>query len=237
MATGTGPSGRETPTASSFKNATRVQVSLVTAAEKRVLAWLAAHMPEWVGSDHLTLLGFAAQVMVGVSYALARYNRQWLLWGILFLAVNWFGDSLDGTVARFRNRQRPRYGFYVDHVIDAIGSTVLMVGLAVSGYMTPLVAMALLVAFLLLAIEVYLATYTIGSFHLSFFNLGPTEGRIILAMGNLALYVRGPWSHLAGHTFLLFDLGAVAATVGMGIMFFYATIRHSVQLYREERLP
>lgn len=222
--------------ASSFKNATRVQVSFVTAAEKRVLAWFAARMPGWVNSDHLTVLGFVAQIMVGVSYALARYHRQWLLWGVLFLAVNWFGDSLDGTLARFRNRQRPRYGFYVDHVIDAIGSTALMVGLALSGYMSPIVAMGLLVAFLLLAIETYLATYTIGKFHLSFFNLGPTEIRIILAIGNVALYVRGPWSHIAGHRFLLFDVGAVVAMIGMGTMFLYAAIKHTVQLYREERL-
>lgn len=222
--------------AASFKNATRVQVSFVTAAERRVLAWFAAHMPAWVNSDHLTVLGFAAQIMVGVSYALSRYNRQWLLWGVLFLAVNWFGDSLDGTVARFRNRQRPRYGFYVDHVIDAIGSTALMVGLALSGYMTPIVAMGLLVAFLLLAIETYLATYTLGKFHLSFFNLGPTEIRIILAIGNVALYVRGPWSHIAGHKFLLFDVGAVVAIIGMGTMFLYAAIKHTVELYREERL-
>lgn len=222
--------------AASFKNATRVQVSFVTAAEKRALAWFAARMPAWVNSDHLTVLGFAAQIMVGVSYALSRYNPQWLLWGVLFLVVNWFGDSLDGTLARFRNRQRPRYGFYVDHVIDAFGSTALMVGLALSGYMTPIVAMALLVAFLLLAIETYLATYTVGKFHLSFFNLGPTEIRIVLAIGNIALYVRGPWSHIAGHRFLLFDVGAIAAVIGMGTMFLYAAVKHTVQLYREERL-
>jgi len=222
--------------ATPFQNATRVQVSFVTAAEKRALAWFAARMPAWVNSDHLTVLGFAAQIMVGFSYALSRYNRQWLLWAVPFLAINWFGDSLDGTVARFRNRQRPRYGFYVDHVIDAIGSTVLMVGLALSGYMTPIVAMGLLVAFLLLAIETYLATYTVGKFHLSFFNLGPTEIRIILAIGNVALYVRGPWSHIAGHKFLLFDVGAVVAIIGMGTMFLYAAIKHTVQLYREERL-
>lgn len=222
---------------SSFKNATRVQVSFVTAAEKRALAWFAARMPGWVGSDHLTILGFVAQIMVGVSYALSRYNKKWLLWGILFLALNWFGDSLDGTLARFRNRQRPRYGFYVDHVIDAIGSTALMVGLAMSGFMTPIIAMALLVAFLLLAIEVYLATYTIGSFHLSFFNLGPTEIRIILAIGNIALYLRGPWAHISGHAFLLFDVGAVVAIIGMNSIFLYAAIKHTAQLYREERLP
>jgi archaetidylinositol phosphate synthase len=222
--------------AASFKNATRVQVSFVTAAEKRVLAWFAARMPTWVNSDHLTVLGFAAQIMVGVSYALSRHDRRWLLWGVLFLTVNWFGDSLDGTLARFRNRQRPRYGFYVDHVIDAIGSTALMAGLALSGYMTPIVAMGLLVAFLLLAIETYLATYTVGKFHLSFFKLGPTEIRIILAIGNVALYVRGPWSHFAGHRFLLFDVGGVVAMIGMGIMFLYAAIKHTVQLYGEERL-
>jgi phosphatidylglycerophosphate synthase len=230
-------SDSKSPAASSFKNAPRVQVSFVTAAEKRALAWFAAHLPPWVGSDHLTVLGFVAQMMVGVSYALSRYDRRWLLWGVLFLAINWFGDSLDGTVARFRNRQRPRYGFYVDHIIDAIGSTALMTGLALSGYMSPLIAMALLVAFLLLAIEVYLATYTIGSFHLSFFNLGPTEIRIILAIGNVALYVRGPWAHLGGRTFLLFDVGAVVAIVGMGVIFLYAAIQHTAQLYREERLP
>jgi len=224
-------------TATSFRNATRVQISFVTGAEKRALAWFAARMPGWVNSDHLTLLGFAAQIMVGVSYWLSRHDRRWLLWGIVFIALNWFGDSLDGTLARYRNRQRPRYGFYVDHVIDAVGSTALMVGLALSGYMSPLIAMALLIAFLLLATEVYLATYTIGQFQLSFFNLGPTEIRIILVIGNIALYIRGPWTHLLGRRFLLFDIGALAAIVVLSFMFIFAGIKHTVQLYREERLP
>jgi archaetidylinositol phosphate synthase len=177
-----------------FKSATRVQVSLVTSGEKRVLAWCAARMPPWINSDRLTILGFGGQLMLGLSYVLSRYDRRWLLWGILFLGVNWFGDSLDGTLARYRNQQRPRYGFYVDHVIDAVGSTVLMAGLGYSGLMTPLLALALLVAFLLLSIEVYLATYTIGSFHLSFFHRGPTELRILLALGNAVVFLRGPWS-------------------------------------------
>ena len=112
-----------------------------------------------------------------------------------------------------------------------------MTGLALSGYMSPLIAMGLLVAFLLLAIEVYLATYTIGSFHLSFFNLGPTEIRIILAVGNIALVrARAVGAHLRA-PFLVFDVGAVIAIVGMGLMFLYAAIKHTAQLYREERLP
>ena len=220
-----------------FQSATRVQVSFITSAEKKALAFFAAHMPAWVGSDHLTILGFAAQIMVGVSYALSRHHKPWLLWGILFLALNWFGDSLDGTLARFRNRQRPRYGFYVDHVIDAIGTTALCLGLAFSGLMTPLIAAALLIAFLLLAIEVYLTTYTIGKFNLAFFHVGPTELRILLAFGNLAVFLRGPYSHIAGHTFLLFDIGAACGIVGMLFMFLVASIRHTIQLYNEERLP
>ncbi|HVP50323.1 MAG TPA: CDP-alcohol phosphatidyltransferase family protein [Candidatus Bathyarchaeia archaeon] len=220
-----------------FQSATRVQVSLITSAEKNALAFFAAHMPSWVTSDQLTVLGFAAQIMVGVSYALSRNNLQWLLWGILFLILNWFGDSLDGTLARFRNRQRPRYGFYVDHVIDAIGTTALCVGLGFSALMSPLIAAALLVAFLLLAIEVYLATYTIGKFNLAFFYFGPTELRILLALGNLAVFLRGPYSHIAGHNFLLFDIGAVCGIVGMCLILLYAAIRHTKLLYDEERLP
>ena len=220
-----------------FKSAARVQVSFVTRAEKKALAWLAARMPAWVGSDQLTVLGFVAQLLVGVSYALARYDRAWLLWAILFLAINWFGDSLDGTLARFRNQQRPRYGFYVDHVIDAVGSTALMAGIALSGYMSPLVALALLVAFLLLAIELYLATYTIGTFNLAIFHMGPTEVRIGLACANIAVFVRGPWAHIAGRTFLAFDVGGVVAVAVMALMFVYAAVKHTAQLYREEPLP
>jgi len=219
-----------------FQNARRVQSSVLTSAEKRILLWLAERTPLWVDSDHLTLLGLMAQLAVGASYALSRWDRRALLLATFFLAVNWLGDSLDGTLARYRNRQRPRYGFYVDHIIDSFGALFLMTGLALSGYMHPLVAMALLTAFLMLSIEVYLATYALASFHLSFFGLGPTEIRLVLAIGNLALFMRGPWAHIAGHVYSLFDIGAVVAVAGMGMMLISASLRHALQLYREERL-
>jgi len=97
-----------------FRNATRIQQSLSANIEKRVLVWMAERTPVWIDSDHLTILGFAAQMMAGASYALARWSRFWLIAVIVFLAMNWLGDSLDGTLARVRQRQRPRYGFYVD---------------------------------------------------------------------------------------------------------------------------
>src|SRR5438876_4278761 len=170
---------------SGFSNARRVQQSFVASAEKRALTWMAERAPGCINSDHLTLLGFVAQILAGVFYALSRWNRYALLAVIGCLVLNWLGDSLDGTLARVRQHQRPRYGFYVDHMIDSFGALSLMGGLALSGYMHPYVAIGLLIAFLLLSIQAYLATYTLGEFHLSFWRLGPTELRVLLAFGNV----------------------------------------------------
>lgn len=219
-----------------FKSASRLQANVVATAEKKVLLWLAARMPQSINSDHLTAIGALGQLCVGLSYLLARWNRWGLLLAIFFLAVNWFGDSLDGTLARHRDQQRPRYGFYVDHVLDSLGSLFLCAGLALSGYMHPVIALGMLIAFLLLSVETYLATYTLSKFQMSHWIFGPTEIRIILAIGNLALFFRGPWAHLHGHVYRLFDIGGVCAIVGMGLMFVIAAIRHTVTLYRQEPL-
>jgi archaetidylinositol phosphate synthase len=124
---------------------------------------------------------------------------------VVCLALNWLGDSLDGTLARFRRRLRPRYGFYVDHMVDSFGALGLMGGLALSGYMHPVIAIGLLIAFLMLSIQSYLATHTLGEFRLSFWRFGPTEMRILLVVGNLALLWK-PRVHFAGSDYRLFDL-------------------------------
>jgi phosphatidylglycerophosphate synthase len=215
-----------------FQMANRVQRSLVARAEKRVLVWLAERMPPAINSDHWTLLGLGAQVMAGASYALAGGNRGWLLAGIGFLALNWLGDGLDGTLARVRQNQRPRYGFYVDHILDSFGAVALMGGLARSGYMHPFIALGLLVAFLLLSIQSYLATYALGEFRLSFWTLGPTELRILLAAGNLALL---RWPVILHGRYRLFDIGGIFGLLGMGAMLVFFTARNTRRLYREER--
>jgi phosphatidylglycerophosphate synthase len=225
-----------TQATTSFRDAERKQLSMLAAAEKKTLVWLAQRMPAWVNSDHLTLLGFVSMFAAGLCYWAASWDRRALLWVIAALGLNWFGDSLDGTLARVRNRLRPRYGFYVDHVTDAIGTFFLMGGLAVSGIMTPYIGLGLLIAFLLLSIEVYLATYTIGKFHLSFWSFGPTELRILLCIGNLAVYLRGPGARLFGREFLLFDIGGICGMVGMGAMLIWTSVRHTRQLYNDERL-
>jgi len=218
-----------------FRNAARVQHSITAVVEKRALLWLAERTPAFVSPDHLTALGFAAQIMAGISYALATWNKYFLLLATFFIAVNWMGDSLDGTLARYRNRLRPRYGFYVDHMSDTFGGLFLMGGLALSGFLHWQVAIGMLVSFLILSIESYLTTYTVGKFRMSYALFGPTEIRILLMIGNIALIFR-PHANLAGHTLLLFDVGGVVAIAGMLGMAVVATISHTAQLYREERL-
>lgn len=217
-----------------FRNAERVQESITARIEKKVLLWIVARLPLWVTSDQLTCLGLGAMFFGWGSYLLARWYRSGFLLAILALALNWFGDSLDGTLARVRNQQRPRYGFYVDHVIDSIGAVLLMTGLALSGCLEWRIAAAMLVGFLLLSIESYLASYTIGVFRLSFWKFGPTELRILLAIGNLALWWN-PQATLFGR-FRLFDFGGTIASAMMLAMFIGSAARHTRQLYREERV-
>lgn len=218
-----------------FVNAVRRNGSLTAAAEKRLLVWMAERAPAWVSSDGLTLLGLGAQIAAGACYAMARFDRRWLALGIWCIVLNWLGDSLDGTLARVRQQTRPRYGFYVDHMVDAFGSIALMGGLALSGLVHWPVAAAMLVGFLLLAAESYLATYTLGRFEMSQGMFGPTEIRLLLIAGNVAL-MRSPFVAIFGHRWLLFDVGGVIGAAGMFAMAAWVTARHTAELYRQEPL-
>ena len=216
-----------------FRHAKRIQGSMSAVYERRLLVWLAERTPGWINSDHLTVLGFAAQWLTGFAYAMSGFSRAWLIAGIGFLALNWLGDSLDGTLARVRRRQRPRYGFYLDHILDSIGSLALMGGLALSGYMSPLVATGLLVLFLLLSIQSYLATYALGEFRLSFWSFGPTELRLLLVAGNLALF---RWPTVLPVHYKLFDVGGAIGIVAMTAILVVHVAQNIVRLYNEERL-
>ena len=224
-----------TEDAVSFTPARRVNQALTASLEKRALQWMAHRAPRWLTSDQLTLLGLIAQIAAGAAYALAHYNCYALLLVNLCLVLNWFGDSMDGTLARIRCQQRPRFGFYVDHMVDVLGATALMCGLGFSGLAHWQTAIAMLVAFLLLSSESYLATYTLSRFQLSQGIFGPTEIRILLIIGNLAL-LRSPYATVFGHKMLLFDLGGAIAAICMFATVILLTVRHTAQLYREEPL-
>jgi phosphatidylglycerophosphate synthase len=216
-----------------FREAARIQRSLLAKLERRALTWLARRTPSWINSDHLTALALLSMLAAGLAYWWTLWNRWGLMIVVICLALNWLGDSLDGTLARFRDRQRPRYGFYVDHMCDAWGLLFLLAGLALSGFINWLIAAGLLVAYLLLLLEVCVATYTLGIFQMSFFKFGPTELRIVLAIGTLALG-RNPTVGVFGNRYALFDFGGVIAIAGMLLILVVSVARNNARLYREE---
>jgi archaetidylinositol phosphate synthase len=216
-----------------FQEALRVHKSILADAEKRLLIRIANKIPNWVNSDHLTILGLIGMAFAGISYWLSSFNKYWLILAVISLFVNWFGDSLDGTVARVRNKLRPRYGFYVDHIVDAFGIIFLLGGLIFSNYISFAIGSGLLITYFLMSIEIYLATYTIGKFQISFWKWGPTELRILLAIGTLTL-LHHTHVTIAGSKFLLFDVGGVCAIIGILTVIIISTVRNTAKLYKEE---
>lgn len=174
-------------------------------------------------------------MLAGVSLALARWDHRALWLAVFFIFINWLGDSLDGTLARVRRQQRPRYGFYVDHMVDTFGAASLMLGLAISGYAHWQIALAMLISFLVLSIETYLATYAVDRFEMSHGLFGPTEIRILLIIGLAKIFFH-PYAHLFEREYLLFDIGGTIAAAGMFVLAVAATVRHTGELYRREPL-
>jgi len=215
----------------------RVNTAVLAAFEKRVLIWIAGRLPQQVTSDHLTLLALASMGGAGAAFWAARFWPPALGLVVAALALNWFGDSLDGTVARVRQHERPRYGFYVDHVLDIVGITMLVAGMVLSGFLSPIVGLAFLVAYLLVAAEVFLATVVTGEFRMSFLHVGPTELRILLAIGTLMLFVRPTVTPFGLGPFQLFDVGFGLGTLGLAIALLTSAVRTTAALYRAEPLP
>jgi archaetidylinositol phosphate synthase len=213
----------------------RELTSLTAEPERRVLLFLAARVPAAIGPDHLTALGLFAMLAAGAAYALSAR------WPILLLAVNvalvlnWLGDSLDGTLARFRQRTRPRYGFYVDHMVDAFGALGLLLGLAASGWMTPGLAVSLLLAYLLLSVNIALAACSRGTFKISYGPFGGTELRLLLALANAGVWL-WPQIELAGRLILLFDVLGGLALLGVVTALLRSTSQNTCALYALERL-
>lgn len=216
-----------------YKEATRVQTSILASVEKQCLIWMAQRLPGWVNSDHLTILAVAAMLGAGLCYW--NGSPVALLGAIALLALNWFGDSLDGTLARVRHHERPRYGFYVDHVLDVVGILFLIAGLVLGRHMSAEAGGAFLLAYYLLMIEIALATHTVGTFRISYWKFGPTELRILLAIGTLLL-LHSDGVAIAGHRVLLFDLGMTIGTIGIVCTFIASAVMNTRALYVAEPL-
>lgn len=168
----------------------RIQTSVLNAAEKRVLVWLAQRQPRWMNSDMLTAIGVVGAVVVAIGYVLSNYHVGWLWLASLGYIINWYGDSLDGTLARVRGTQRPIYGFYLDHNIDGITIAIMCVGAGLSALINLYIAMAVLAVYLLLSISVYINAHLKGEFKLTYAGMGPTEFRLIMiAVNTLFVFI------------------------------------------------
>lgn len=166
----------------------REMTFLLAGPERRLLRAIARALPPWLNSDHLTIIGVIGAVGVAVAYALSPFDPGWLWLATGMLVVNWFGDSLDGTVARVRKHERPRYGYYIDHAVDALTTTLIAGGLGLSPFVSLWVSLVVVIVYLMLSINVYLESAVYGIFNISYGRFGPTEARIILALVNTALY-------------------------------------------------
>ncbi|MGH7445380.1 MAG: CDP-alcohol phosphatidyltransferase family protein [Longimicrobiales bacterium] len=192
---------------------------LLARVEKRTLQRLAAALPARTMPDHLTLIGILGSILVAAGYLLSNRNEYWLLLACAGLAINWFGDSLDGTLARYRHIERPRYGFYLDHLTDAFSTIAIGAGLGLSPYMLLATGLTIAVAYLLLSINVYLETHVFRRFAFSYGAIGPTEVRILLILLNVAALILGPiaWP-LFGLPLTIFDVAGLTIVGGMTLL-------------------
>lgn len=205
------------------ETSTRIQTSILNALEKKVLVWLVGKQPRWVTSDVLTYTGVLGAVVCAVGFALANIDINYLWLSSLGLVINWYGDSLDGTLARVRNTQRPVYGFFIDHTLDAITISIMCIGAGLSPIFRLDVALLVLAGYLVLSIYTYVCTILKGEFRLTYGSLGPTEFRLIVIIINTVVMYT-PWVKLRyqlwGETFGVFDIAGVVIALVLFVMQF-----------------
>lgn len=178
----------------SRKQSVRIQTSVLNGVEKKALLWLAERQPKWINSDTLTFIGFIGSVFIAAGFILSNYNVNFLWLASLGLVINWYGDSLDGTLARYRKQQRPVYGFYLDHTMDAINETLMFMGVGLSPFMRFDLSCILLALYLMLTLNVAMNAHLKGEFRLTYAKLGPTEFRLIIIIVNTVLIFVKPLS-------------------------------------------
>jgi archaetidylinositol phosphate synthase len=219
-----------------MKPVERIQQNLLAAAERRLLNWICARLPIWVTSDKLTALGFVGALACAAGYVLSNLNTAWLYMSIVGYFINWFGDSLDGSVARFRKQERPNYGYFIDHSLDALANTALIIGIGTSPFMRMDAAMFGLIGYLLMSIHTFISAKVMGEFRLSYLAGGPTELRILLIFMTIGMMVLGnqpvldwPWG---GEPMSHFDLFAVFMGAVLTTIFTVQTYRTGMYLRR-----
>jgi archaetidylinositol phosphate synthase len=226
---------------SEINNHRRINDILLGPLERPTLKWLAAHMPAWVTPDILTAIGVLGSVVVGISYILSFYDRNFLWLASLGFIINWFGDSLDGTLARYRRIERPIFGFFVDHTIDAVSGSLIFLGLGLTPYVSFNVACLALIAYLLLSVLVFVRTSVAGIFKISYGRLGPTEIRALAVILNLVMYFGGVQTytlHLGAVepvTFSPYDFMVAVMALLLLSFFIVTAVQETIRLAKENK--
>ena len=214
-----------------FSKHKRVNDILLGPLERPALHWLAAHMPVWVTPDTCTAIGIVGALLTMVSYGLSNLNPGYLWLASLGFVANWFGDSLDGTLARYRHIERPRYGFYIDHITDVVCQVMIFLGLGFTSYVSFNIACLALIGYLLLSVLVYVRTYVVGEFKLSYGGLGPTESRVIAILLNTSMYFFGLQTVAFGQgVFSIYDLFVAGIALVLLGFFLNTAIREARRL-------
>ena len=209
----------------------RINDILLGPLERPALKWLAAHMPHWINPDMLTGIGVLGAAIIMIGYGLSNYSRYFLWLASLGFVINWYGDSLDGTLARYRKIQRPKYGFFVDHTVDAFNETLIFIGLGLSPYVRIEIALMALVGYLLMSILVYVRTCVEGVFKISYGKLGPTEARVIAMTANTLVFFNGNPVYQVGFVSLsLYDMVGVGVAILLLWFFITSTLSQAREL-------
>ena len=224
------------PDHSPHQNHVRVINSVSAAVEKKALLWLAARMPAWIGPDTLTAIGLFASILIFAGYALTVYHKAFLWLASFGFILNWFGDSLDGTLARYRKIERPRYGFFVDHIIDTVDEVLVFIGIGISPYVQLELALFALIVYMMVSIFVYLATYVNGVFRISYGGIGPTETRALAIVANtFVFFTDNPSFKILNFNLTFYDLVAIFAIIVGLLIFTINSITLASNLSREDR--
>jgi len=216
-------------------NPPRINNTILGPAESRSIHWFVGIAPDWVSPDQMTIIGMIGSILVFVGYALTPRSSAFLWLASFGFFLNWFGDSLDGNIARIRHIERPRYGYFVDHSLDTIGMLFIFVGLGLTPHINMLIALSALISYLLMGIYVYINTQVNKEFQISYAKLGPTEGRLILVIGNIVMYFVGMHSiSLLNFQFSIYDIFFMICIIFLLILFFGNVFKGIIKLYKEE---
>jgi archaetidylinositol phosphate synthase len=215
----------------------RIQDNLTAGIERRLLTWICERLPPWWTPDRLTALGFFGAVLIAIGYTLSNWSPDWLMLAIAGFVINWFGDSLDGSVARYRKIERPNYGYFIDHSLDSLANTLFVIGMGLSPYLRMDTALVGLAGYLLLSIHTFISAKVTGIMSLTYLGGGPTEVRMMLIVLTICMYIFGPeaWIHwpVAGQLFSPFDVFGVVLGTVLGGVFMFHTIRTGAELFRK----